>query len=154
MSDRKAARDVCIERLKRYEQTDKSYRNALEDEKQLQRNHQERKNMECCKNAQPVFDSERQLAGKVVDEKAIGDLQCTGYITPQHMMLIDTILTIPGTTVEAETQCRIDAINAIVAFCDVEDGAPLRSFQSRKRAAAETMAPTQIKKREGFFAET
>lgn len=71
MSDRKAARDVCIERPKRYEQTDKSYRNALEDEKQLQRNHQERKNMECCKNAQPVFDSERQLAGKVVDEKAI-----------------------------------------------------------------------------------
>lgn len=110
--------------------------------------------MECCKHAQPVFDSEQQLAGKVVDEKAIGDLQCTGYITLRHMMLIDTILTIPGTTVEAETQCRIDTINAIVAFCDVEDGAPLRSFQSRKSVAAETMAPTQIKKRQGFFAET
>ena len=70
------------------------------------------------------------------------------------MMLIDTILTIPGTTVEAETQCWIDAINTIVAFCDVEDGAPLRSFQSRKRAATKTIAPTQIKERQGFFAET
>lgn len=69
-----------------------------------------------------MIDSERQLAGKVVDEEVIEALQRNGYMTPQHMMLIDTILTIPGTTVEAEYQRRIAAINAVVAFCDVEEG--------------------------------
>lgn len=60
-----------------------------------------RENLERYKNEQPVINSERQLAGKVVDEEVIGALQWNGYMTPQHMMLIDTILTIPETTVEA-----------------------------------------------------
>ena len=66
---------------------------------------------------------------------------------PQHMMPIDTFLTIPERTVEAETQRRIAAINAIAAFCGVEDGAPLCHSQSEKRAATKTIAPIQTKRK-------
>jgi len=48
-------------------------------------------------------------------------------MTPHHIILFNTILTIPGTTVDAEYQRQIAAINAVVAFCDVEEGVPLRS---------------------------
>jgi hypothetical protein len=52
-----------------------------------------RENLERYKNEQPVINSEQQLSGKVVDEEVIGALQRTGYITLQHMMLIDSVLT-------------------------------------------------------------
>lgn len=147
----KQARDNCVGKPKKYGRADEKYRNALRElrnEKQRQRNRRVRENLERYKNEQSVIDSERQLAGKVVDEDVIGALQRTGYMTPQHMMLIDTILTIPGTTVEAEYQRRIAAINAVVAFCDVEEGAPIRPLQSRKRLAAEAMIPVQAKKQD------
>ena len=43
---------------------------------------------------------------------------------PQHLMVIDATLTIPGATLEAEYQRRIHAINAMTAFCPVEEGQP------------------------------
>ncbi|PLB49073.1 hypothetical protein P170DRAFT_357573, partial [Aspergillus steynii IBT 23096] len=81
---------------------------------------------------QPVIDSERQLSGKLMDEEVMGALERTGYITPQHMLLIDSILTMPSSTVEQEYQRRISAINAVIAFCDVEEGShwPLTAFQT------------------------
>lgn len=148
---RKQARDTCIAKPKKYEQADEKYRHVLRElrnEKQRQRNRRVRENLERYKNEQPVIDSERQLAGKVVDEKVLGALQQTGYMTPQHMILIDTILTIPGTMVEAEYQRRIAAINAVVAFCDMQEGAPLRPLQSRKRLATEAEIPTQTKRQD------
>jgi hypothetical protein len=42
------------------------------------------------------------------------------------MVLINTILTVPGSTIKKEYQCQIAAINAIIAFCDVEEGSPVR----------------------------
>lgn len=102
-----------------------------------------RENLERYQNIQPVIDSERQLAGKIVDEEVIGVLERTGYMSLQHMMLIDTVLAMPGTTIEGEIQRRIDAINAIIAFCDVEEGAPLRPLHSRKREAAPILTEKQ-----------
>lgn len=74
------------------------------NEKQIQRKRRVRENLECYQNIQPVIDSERQLAGKIVDEEVIGALERTGYMTPQHMMLIDNVLTTLGTTTKAEIQ--------------------------------------------------
>ena len=54
-------------------------------------------------------------------------------MTPQHMTLIDSILTMPGTTVEKEYERRIAAINAVIAVCDAEEGAPSRASASQKR---------------------
>ncbi|KAF7169343.1 hypothetical protein CNMCM6106_004230 [Aspergillus hiratsukae] len=95
-----------------------------------------RENLERYKNEQPVIDSERQRAGKVVDEEVMGALERTGYMTPQHMILIDTILTMPGSTVEKEYRRRISAINAVIAFCDVEEGSPTRrpNITQKRRA--------------------
>lgn len=48
------------------------------------------------------------------------------------MTLIDTVLTMPGRTVEEEHRRRITAINAVIAFCDVEEGAPSRLHVSKR----------------------
>lgn len=108
----------------------------LRSEKQRQRNRLIRKNLEHYKNEQPVIDLERQLQGKLVDTKVLGALQNANSSSPEFMRVIDTILTMPGATVEAEYQRRIDAINAVTAFCGVEEGRPTqRPVQSRRRQA-------------------
>jgi hypothetical protein len=123
---------------KKFERADKRYNLSVRDirnEKGRQRNRLIRENLERYKNEQPVIDSERQLSGKVVDEEVIDALERTGYMTLQHMTLIDTILTMPGTTIEKEYQRRIAAINAVIAFCDAEEGSPSRSRVPQKRSA-------------------
>jgi Protein of unknown function (DUF3435) len=45
-------------------------------------------------------------------------------MTPEHLNLIDAILTLPETTFEKEYQQRIAAINAVTAYCGVEEGQP------------------------------
>ncbi|EAW17037.1 DUF3435 domain-containing protein [Aspergillus fischeri NRRL 181] len=119
------------------------------NEWQRQRNRLVRENLERYKNKQPVIDSERQLAGKVVDEEVMGALERTGYMTPQHMILIDTILTMPGSTVEKEYQRRIAAINAVFAFCDVEEGSPTRRPKTtQKRRAMDDLPSAPPAKRQ------
>jgi hypothetical protein len=119
------------------------------NEWQRQRNRLVRENLERYKNEQPVIDSERQLAGKVVDEEVMGALERTGYMTPQHMTLIDTLLTMPGSTVEKEYQRRIAAINAIIAFCDVEEGSPTKRPKiTQKRRATDDLPSTPPAKKQ------
>jgi hypothetical protein len=71
-----------------------------------------------------VIDSERQLSGKVVDEDTRGALERLEQMTPEQLLLIDAILTLPETTFEKECQRRIAAINAVTAYCGVEEGQP------------------------------
>ncbi|KAB8069060.1 hypothetical protein BDV29DRAFT_183512 [Aspergillus leporis] len=132
--------------IQRYSRAQRVFRN----EWQRQRNRLVRENLERYKNEQPVIDTERQLAGKVVDEEVMGALERTGYMTPQHMILIDTVLTMPGSTVEKEYQRRITAINAVIAFCDVEEGSPTRQPNiTQKRRAVDSLPSAPAKKREG-----
>lgn len=119
----------------------------LRNEKRWQKHRLIRENLERYKKEQPVIDSERQLAGKLVDEEVMGVLQRTGYMTPQHMTLIDTVLTMPGKTVEQETKRRIDAIKAVIAVCDAEEGAPSRPTR-QKRAADDLDVPAAASKRQ------
>ncbi|KAJ5776688.1 uncharacterized protein N7511_001699 [Penicillium nucicola] len=122
----------------RFERAEELYNLAVRDlrnEKGRQRNRLIRENLERYKNEQPVIDSERQLSGKMVDEEVKVALESTGYMTPQHMTLIDTVLTMPGTTVEKEYERRIAAINAVIAVCDAEEGAPSRPRVTQKRSA-------------------
>jgi hypothetical protein len=51
------------------------------------------------------------------------------------MTLIDSVVTIPGTTIEKEYERRIAAINVVIAVCDAEEGAPSRSRAPQKRPA-------------------
>jgi len=74
------------------------------------------------KKEQPVIDSERQLSGKVVDEDTRGALERSDQMTPEQLLLIDVILTLPETSPERELQRRIAAIHAVTACCGVEEG--------------------------------
>lgn len=57
------------------------------------------------------------------------------------MTLIDSVLTLPGKTVKKETERRIAAINAVIAICDAEEGAPSRPLK-QKRPADTGAVPT------------
>ncbi|KAL4745609.1 hypothetical protein BDW72DRAFT_208044 [Aspergillus terricola var. indicus] len=58
---------------------------------------------------QPVIGLEQQLAGKLVNTKVRNTLEHKSFMTPQHLVVIDALLTMPGTTLEAERQRRIHA---------------------------------------------
>lgn len=59
----------------------------------------------------------------MVDEEVIGALERTGYIIPQHITLIDSVLTIPGASIDKEYQRRIATINVVIAVYNTEEGA-------------------------------
>ncbi|EEH42581.2 uncharacterized protein PADG_07401 [Paracoccidioides brasiliensis Pb18] len=98
----------------------------LRNEKQRQRNRRIRENLERYKNEQPVIDLERQLAGKLVDTKVMDTFEHEAFMPLEHLMFVDCMLTLPGASLEAEYQRRINTINAGVAFCGVEEGRPSR----------------------------
>ncbi|GIJ89518.1 hypothetical protein Asppvi_008460 [Aspergillus pseudoviridinutans] len=126
--------DRTMEAKRRYNKAVRELRN----EKQRQRNRRTRLNLEKYRNEQPVIDLERQLAGKLVDTKVMGALEHKASLSSQHLMVVDTILTMPGATLEAEYQRRIDAINAMTAFCSAEEGRPTpRATQSRRLSASD-----------------
>ncbi|KAF4625152.1 hypothetical protein G7Y89_g13019 [Cudoniella acicularis] len=50
-------------------------------------------------------------------------------MTLEHLFLIDAILTLPKTSIENEYQQRIAAVNAITAYCGVEEGPASRRIQ-------------------------
>lgn len=79
-------------------------------------------------------------------------LQRTGYMTSQHMALIDSILTVPGTSVTKEYERRIAAINAVISVCDAEEGAPSRPGASQKRPvdAVDTPTASPLPKRQKY----
>jgi hypothetical protein len=108
---------------------EENYRKAcrrLRNEKQRQRRLLLVEIVDRFKKEQPVIDSERQLSGKVVDEDTRGALERSDQMTPEQLLLIDAILTLPETTLEREYQRRIAAINAITTYCGVEEGTPYR----------------------------
>jgi hypothetical protein len=59
-------------------------------------------NLERYKNEQLVINCERQLTRKLLDDEVKGALEQTGYITPQHIILLDNILSMPGATIKKE----------------------------------------------------
>ncbi|KAL2802972.1 hypothetical protein BJX63DRAFT_90216 [Aspergillus granulosus] len=138
-----------------YRGADRRHRRAqrvTRNEWQRQRNRLVRENLERYKNEQPVIDCERQLAGKFLDEEVKGALERTGYMTPQHMILIDNVLSMPGSTTEKEYQRRIAAINAVIAFCDVEEGSPTRRPNAaQKRPAMDALPSAPSAKRQKYL---
>lgn len=77
-----------------------------------------------------MIDSERQLSGKVVNEDTRDVLERLGQVPPEHLCLIDAILTLPKTSLEKEYRRRIAAINAVTAYYGVEEGQPSRRIES------------------------
>ena len=81
------------------------------------------------KKEQPVIDSEQQVVGLVINEDMLKALERSEQMTPEHLLLIDAILTLPKTSLENENGCRIPAINTITVYCSVEEGPASRHIQ-------------------------
>ena len=94
---------------------------CLESEKRRQRRLFLADIVKCFKKEQLVKDSERQLSGKVVDEDTRGALERSDQMTPEQLLLIDAILTLPETTFEKECQQRIAVIIAVTAHYGVRE---------------------------------
>ena len=92
--------------------------------------------IEKYKKEQPVIDSERQLSGKVVDEEVRSALERSDNMTPEHLRLIDAIMTLPETSLDKEMQRRIMAINAVTVYCGVEEGTSYRSRRGGRPVGA------------------
>ncbi|OJD13528.1 hypothetical protein AJ78_06036 [Emergomyces pasteurianus Ep9510] len=95
-------------------------------------------NLKHYKNEQPVIDLERQLAGKLVNIKVMDTFEHEVFMSLEHLMFVDCVLTMPGANLEAEYQQRINTINTGVAFCGVEEERPSRRpTQTRGRPAVD-----------------
>jgi hypothetical protein len=58
----------------------------------------------------------------MVDEDVRSVLKRSNYMTPEHFLLINAILTLPKTSLKKKYQRRIAAINTVTAYCDVKKG--------------------------------
>ncbi|KAL4757633.1 uncharacterized protein BDW70DRAFT_153214 [Aspergillus foveolatus] len=106
----------------------------LHSKKQRQQNSLIQENMECYRNKQPMINLEWQLTGKLVNTKVLDTLERKSSMSPQYLVVANTLLTMPGTALEAECQRQINAINMLTAFCSVEEGHPMpRTCQSCRR---------------------
>ncbi|KMU77075.1 hypothetical protein CISG_06113 [Coccidioides immitis RMSCC 3703] len=76
-------------------------------------------------------------------------LEHKSFMPPEHLIMVDAILSMPGATIEAEYQRRINAINAMAAFCRMEEGQPtLRPTPSRRRPVPDGDDPCPPAKRQ------
>jgi hypothetical protein len=69
-----------------------------------------------------VINSKQQLSRKVVNKDTQDALERLDQVTLKHFLLINAILTLPKTSLENENQQRIAVVNAITAYCGVEEG--------------------------------
>ncbi|KKZ66102.1 hypothetical protein EMCG_08141 [[Emmonsia] crescens] len=135
-------------RVEKHERREEIYHEGvrrLRSEKQRARIQLKREILERYQREQPVIDSERQLSGQVIDEDVQSELVRSEYMSPERMIMIDAILTLPPETPEAELQRRITAIHGVSGYCGVEEG-PLCRRRGRVSAPKPTTAkPTAVK---------
>jgi hypothetical protein len=83
----------------------------------------------------PVREIELQLSGFKFDQNVKTSLDLADGMPLTQRRLVETIITLPGTTLEEETRRRNDAINAVTAHCQFQEGG----------AAAQGRRPTKQK---------
>jgi hypothetical protein len=71
-------------------------------------------------------DIQQQLSGARLENKVKAELEHCLERTPEHIQLIEALLTLPGSTLEEEYRRRSTAISAIAAYCKVEEGVTRR----------------------------
>ncbi len=67
-----------------------------------------------------------QFSGLKFTEEVKSTLQSTDEMPPPQKRLVETVLTLPGTTLEEEFARRNAANNAVAAYCRFEEGGSLR----------------------------
>lgn len=94
---------------------------------------------------QPVKDVELQLAGLKFSDAPEPKAVQIPEMPPMQKRLVETIMTLPGTTVEEEFCRRNAAINAVAAYCNFQEGGAVampreRLSTSAKAACAQLVA--------------
>ncbi|KAF2012894.1 hypothetical protein BU24DRAFT_425506 [Aaosphaeria arxii CBS 175.79] len=92
---------------------------------------------------QAVRDIQQQLSGSKFGDQVKTKLNLCPERTPLHNALIESLLSLPGTTLEEEYRRRSKAINAVAAYCLIEEGVT-RSSQQQTRSAERQVLPTAI----------
>lgn len=124
------------DRRRMAEKRDKSIK-RLRNEKQRQRRLHLTKIQEEYDQEQPVRDSAQQLSGKAIDGDVRDALKHSGNMMPEHLCLVDAIMTLPETSWEKEIERRIRAINAVTAYCGVEEDRTYGTRSSERAASSE-----------------
>jgi hypothetical protein len=82
----------------------------------------------------PIQEIEMQLSGHKFTEEVKSMLQITDDMLQPQRRLVETVLTLPGTTLEEEFARRNAVIDAVAAYCKFEEGRPPRGRKSTKKA--------------------
>ena len=76
-----------------------------------------------------------QLSGLKFTEEVKSTLQSTDEMPSPQKRLVETVLTLPGTTLEEELARRNAAIDAVAAYCKFEEGGSPRGRKPTKKAS-------------------
>ena len=123
--------------LPRIQQREKEVRNTR---KRLQRSlrHQIRENFD---EEQAFLDIEAQLSGTVVEEESEDESFLEDTMHPLQLHLLQSLLSYPvSNSLEDEWNRRDMAAAAVVQYCDVREGGPLRGRPKRKFSECATPA--------------
>jgi hypothetical protein len=112
----------------------------IQNEKQCLRHALQKEIRRRWDKEQAVTDIERQLSGLTFVQDVKMQLESSVERTPEHKRLIETVMSLPGSTLEEETSRRNAAINAIVVYCQTEEGGRYRPNR-QKRSAGRLASP-------------
>jgi hypothetical protein len=70
----------------------------------------------------PIREIELQLSGTKFSEELKTTLDTSDNMAPAQRRLVETVMTLPGTTLEEELRRRNAAIDAVAAYCKFEEG--------------------------------
>jgi hypothetical protein len=87
----------------------------------------------------PVQEIEMQLSGFKFTEAVKSTLDISDDMPPPQKRLVETVMSLPGATLEEEMSRRNAAIDAVAAYCKFEEGGPPRG---RKPARSNASPPT------------
>lgn len=141
--------DRTVEAKRRYNRANR----ALRNEKQRQWNRRIRENLKRYRNEQPVIDKGCQLAGMMIDTRVMKTLENQDSMSAQHLTFLNSMMTAPGKTLEAEYQRRIKAIDAGTEYCGVEEGRPTRRPNTPRRPAPDDEDSGSLAKRPRLLVE-
>lgn len=110
---------------KRYEKYSRLNR-AINNTRQRERAARLKQIREEWEQEQPVIDIERQLAGAKFTDDVRTQLDHSIQMLPQQKCMIETLLTLPGQSLEEEVSRRNKAIQAVIEHCNVEEGGTVR----------------------------
>jgi hypothetical protein len=90
-----------------------------------------------------VNEVELQLSGLKFDQEVKTNLDLADDMPLIQTRLVETIMTLPGTTLEEELRRRNAAIDAVAAYCNFQEGGA--AAQPRRRLSTGRASPTPSK---------